>query len=426
MGHDIHERADIVGDIVHQRAETLHITTHELFARSYASAGLDRSDAEIPFRNYNLASGTGEIPEIVSEFCHKPPPSCDNPDCPHVDSIGRFTRTDKSGNHTFYFCSMECLDATKDMAFSVTDSDAGLAILERVRIALSKSKYCEVDPKLVRPLKGQPRRYFNSESMQAITQSLKTVGQVQPGIIRNIPTDPQGHQYELLDGERRWRGVTTAELPFYRAMKIDIDDEAAPFVVSIIANFNRQDHTLLELVDSIVTMHESLRIKINKIADMLGMHHIQVTQLYGLRRLPPEIRDMMDPQITPKSKLLSKTAAIKISTMSGGPKRQIETARKITEEGLTLEGLNRHLIGTGGGSGRVRGPVETRITISQKAKRIAVLAGDLKMLLCSEAGRRAFVGEFDPVDLTTTHERLQTVRVLTNECIDLLPKNIED
>ena len=331
-------------DVVTRRAQALGITPEEVFARAYSDAGKMRSSATSPFREYCRRDRERVIPQIVQDFCTKTLPTCQNPSCPNPKIVARFSRTD-IGGRTEYFCSVGCMDATPQAVSasrqSVSSAIEGREILERVRIAMSNATFAKVPPQRIRPMEGQPRLYFNTERMERLKDSFKAVGQITPGIIRRVPLDDNGCDHELLDGERRWRAAQMSQLSEYRAMLVEIDDQAAPYVVSVIANFNREEHTVLELADAVLKMHEGLKLTMYEISRVLGLSHVnEASKLYGLRRLIPTVRDMLDPNLV-KGHTLSKAAAVQISLRD--PDDQLELAEKMMNRELTLTTLKDHV-----------------------------------------------------------------------------------
>lgn len=201
-------------------------------------------------------------------------------------------------------------------------------ILDRGKRALANSTYeGSVDPRRIRQMPGQPRKVFNEVRLRRLRKSMQESGQIQPITLRAV-FDSQDYDYELVDGERRWRAaleVGEVVLPL-RAMVVEIDDEAAQYVISVLANFNREEHTPLEASDAIVQMHEKLKVPMPAICRMFGKSLLWVAQRYGLRRLVPEVREMLDPELAEEHQL-SITAAIQISAKK--PETQLSTAQRV-------------------------------------------------------------------------------------------------
>ena len=65
----------------------------------------------------------------------------------------------------------------------------------------------------------QPRKFFNEEALNELSQSIKEHGIIQPITVRKI-----GEKFELVAGERRWRAARMAELQFVPCNVIEITD----------------------------------------------------------------------------------------------------------------------------------------------------------------------------------------------------------
>jgi ParB/RepB/Spo0J family partition protein len=308
---------------------------------------------------------------------------------------------------------------------SVPCVSTGREILARVQVAMSNATLIRVNAQLIRTMPGQPRAYFDPVRIQKLAASLNEVGQIMPGIIRRIDDDAEGHEYELLDGERRLRAIIMSNIPTYRALLIDVDDEAAPFVVSSIANFNRENHTLLETSDAVVRMHEGLRMTLSEIADVLGLSHIvEASNLYGLRRLIPEVRDLLDPNIT-KGYLLPKTAAIQIS--QAAPEDQMGLAEKMMNRELTVTGLREHVRTVAASRGRplfarAISPDERRKSVQRRSDAIRRSVNDLNRILNEPDIPHALSG-FTPHILREIQEALSAIQEMAAACEKIIQAN---
>jgi ParB family chromosome partitioning protein len=209
-------------------------------------------------------------------------------------------------------------------------------LLDKGKKALAQAVEIRVLPSCVHPMPGQPRVYFNTDSIMRLAESIRSVGQVYPGIVRKVGND----NYELLDGERRWRAITLVGI-HYRALLVEIDDESVPFLVAAIANFNREGHTALEIADSIKHMYDDIGMPIEEIAKVLGITPHWAYQLLSLRHLHPDVRDMLDP-LRPKEERLPVTAAINIAKTK--PSLQVDLAKRFVEKDVSLNSLRKEVI----------------------------------------------------------------------------------
>ena len=81
----------------------------------------------------------------------------------------------------------------------------------------------------------QPRKFFNEEALNELSQSI-----IEHGIIQPITVRRMGDKFELVAGERRWRAARMAELEFVPCNVIDITDtESAE--LALLENLQRED-----------------------------------------------------------------------------------------------------------------------------------------------------------------------------------------
>lgn len=281
-------------------------------------------------------------------------------------------------------------------------SEEGRLILASIRLAMSNATLEKIAPERIRPMNGQPRTtllknlanpdFPGYKRLEKLAESIKSSGQMMPGIIRRIPRDAEGHDFELCDGERRYQAVLLGGIATYRALVIDIDTAAAQYVVSIISNFNRESHTTLELVDSIVKMHDKLGLTFIEIADAIGIGSANVGNLYNLHKLVPQVRDMLDPMLV-KGKTLPLAAAYKIAQLPSA--YQLSLATKVMSKEIRLGSLGNELVKVARKSGmsvRKIEPRETRRQINDRINLLSTSAGGLKNDLQRSDSVRALGG----------------------------------
>lgn len=204
-------------------------------------------------------------------------------------------------------------------------------LLEKAGQALRTGVVIEAPASDFSPLPDQPRNYFSPESQRRMADSLKgPLGQLQEGIARISPLGVDT-KYQIIDGERRWRGTKTNGMP-YRARIIELDDEAVPYILAAVSNFNRDGHTPTEMVRTIEHFIK-LDMPWTEVARMLG-HSLQwIQKLYTLKDLQPEVWDMLD-QNRVKTQILPTVAAIEIARLPA--RQQHAMALKVLERKLTV------------------------------------------------------------------------------------------
>lgn len=227
--------------------------------------------------------------------------------------------------------------ATADVPFNaVVEQDTSdsnwITLLASARKAIEEGVEIRVDPAKVRRMPDQPRTYFSSDSIARLSVSMKGIGQIVPGIIRRVESsNDDGIEYEILDGERRWRSAIIAGIS-YRALVVRVDNASVPFIIAAVANFNREGHTPTEVSDSIEHMRR-LGIPMEEVAKILGISLNWATQMHILQRLTPEVRDMLDPNQV-KSKILPVTSAIQIA--KADQSLQLSLAKMVMERKMSI------------------------------------------------------------------------------------------
>lgn len=140
----------------------------------------------------------------------------------------------------------------------------------------------ELDPRRVKPFADQPRKRFRG--IAKLAAAIGEVGQVTP--IEVTASDDPEFDAELVDGERRLRACLTGGMSV-RAIFSDTRSENR-YVRSIAANFCRQDHDAVEIMEAVTRLKTAGR-STEEIARIFGKTAAWVSQYASLRRLHPEV-----------------------------------------------------------------------------------------------------------------------------------------
>jgi ParB family transcriptional regulator, chromosome partitioning protein len=141
----------------------------------------------------------------------------------------------------------------------------------------------ELAVELVAPNPDQPRKRFDEEALQALAESVKERGVVQPVLVRPRP----GGTYELVAGERRWRAARLAGLETLPAL-VQQRDDAQSLEVALIENMAREDLNPIEAAHAVAALVEELGLTREEVGRRVGRSRVAVSNLLRLLDLPDE------------------------------------------------------------------------------------------------------------------------------------------
>ena len=154
----------------------------------------------------------------------------------------------------------------------------------------------------IRPNPYQPRKTFNEEALQELSESIKNYGVFQPIIVKKSIKG-----YDLIAGERRLRASKLAGCTTIPAIIKEFTDEQMR-EIALLENLQRENLTPIELAWAYKGIIDSLHIRQEDLADKIGKSRSHVTNTLGLLRLPEEIQNqILDNRISMgHAKILSK------------------------------------------------------------------------------------------------------------------------
>jgi ParB family chromosome partitioning protein len=141
----------------------------------------------------------------------------------------------------------------------------------------------ELHVDLVAPNPGQPRKRFDEEALQALAESVKERGVLQPVLVRPRP----GGSYELVAGERRWRAARLAGLETLPAL-VQQRDDARSLEDALIENMAREDLNPIEAARAVAGLVEELGLTREEVGRRVGRSRVAVSNLLRLLDLPDE------------------------------------------------------------------------------------------------------------------------------------------
>ncbi|OGY69093.1 MAG: hypothetical protein A2586_01140 [Candidatus Harrisonbacteria bacterium RIFOXYD1_FULL_40_9] len=185
--------------------------------------------------------------------------------------------------------------------------------------------------KRIRPSKDQPRKFFDQAALQELAASISEVGQEVPITIYEVNDDPD-HDFEIIDGERRWRACGILGFEEIRAYIDEIKDPRDHFIKSVVSNFGRADHTPMEIAEAVKRIQEAGKT-VQQISRIFAKSLSWVYQYASLLRLHEEVQDMLHPMV-PDTKKLAFSIAILLTNFPHEIQREL--AREIVKNNMSM------------------------------------------------------------------------------------------
>jgi len=149
-----------------------------------------------------------------------------------------------------------------------------------------------VEPDRISASPFQPRRHFDVEKLQELTEAIRVQGIIEPLIVRPVASDLDAQRYELIAGERRLRAARAAGLEVVPVVVREVDDHAA-LEMSLVENLVREDLNAVEEARAFVRLSREFNLSHEEIAARIGKSRPYVTNTMRLLELPIPVVEMI-------------------------------------------------------------------------------------------------------------------------------------
>ena len=139
--------------------------------------------------------------------------------------------------------------------------------------------------------KFQPRKSFNKENLDELTNSIKEQGVIQPIVVR--PSKSSEGKYEIIAGERRWLASQNAGLHDVPVVILDVDDVKS-LEFAIVENVQRQDLNPIEEARGYQSLIDEFNYNQDKLSKFIGKSRSYIANSLRLLSLPNEILLMVE------------------------------------------------------------------------------------------------------------------------------------
>ena len=143
------------------------------------------------------------------------------------------------------------------------------------------------------PNKYQPRKIFNQENLEDLTNSIKERGIIQPIVVRKSTSD--NSKFEIIAGERRWIAAQRAGLHVVPVVLTEADDLKS-LEFAIVENVQRHDLNPLEEAQGYKRLIDDFSYDQEKVSKFIGKSRSYIANTLRLLTLPNEVIKLIENQ----------------------------------------------------------------------------------------------------------------------------------
>ena len=176
---------------------------------------------------------------------------------------------------------------------------------------------------MIEPNREQPRKKFDEDALQELSESIKQYGILQPLLV----SDKKDY-YEIVAGERRWRAAKMAGL---KEVPVVVKEFSTQEIVeiSLIENIQREELNPVEEAMAYKRLIDEFHLKQDEIAERVSKSRTAVTNSMRLLKLDSRVQQMM------VDEMISAGHARAILAISD-PEQQYNAAMKVFDEKLSV------------------------------------------------------------------------------------------
>ncbi len=184
----------------------------------------------------------------------------------------------------------------------------------------------------IKPNDNQPRKYFDDEKIDELSESIKSHGIIQPLVVRR-----KNDIYEIVAGERRWRAARKAELKEVPCIIRDFTDEEN-MLVAIIENMQREDLNPIEEALGLNEMIKTYGLTQEEVSQSVSKSRPYISNSLRLLKLPEKIQNYV---------VTGELSCGHARTLLGvkDDKKQKELCQKAIKEGISVRELEKLVSG---------------------------------------------------------------------------------
>ncbi len=168
---------------------------------------------------------------------------------------------------------------------------SGLSSLLGAEVQKHTDNYKMIPVEFIKPGPWQPRKIFNKDELESLSNSIKKQGIIQPVILK--PNDIIKNQYFIIAGERRWRACQLAKIHEIPAiLRDDIEDEKIA-ELSLVENIQRSELNPIEEAEGYQSLLNNYNYTQEDISKAVGKSRSYIANIVRLLSLSHKAKELL-------------------------------------------------------------------------------------------------------------------------------------
>ena len=163
----------------------------------------------------------------------------------------------------------------------------GLGALIENRIEENQNSVIEVEINQVEPGPGQPRKNFDKEKIDALAESIKEHGIIQPLIVTR-----EENRYYIIAGERRWRAAKAAGFKTIPVIERNATTKEV-LELALVENIQREELNPIEEAEAYAKLLQDYSMTQEQVAAMVGKSRSAIANMLRLLHFSEKVKNLL-------------------------------------------------------------------------------------------------------------------------------------
>lgn len=150
----------------------------------------------------------------------------------------------------------------------------------------------EIQIDLISPNKQQPRKMFNEDALEELSESIKEHGIIEPLVVSKKKDSNEKEYYQIVAGERRWRAAKLAGIKKVPVVIKEYTDHQI-LEIALIENIQREDLNPIEEAQAYSSLVKELSLTQDQLAERVSKSRTAITNSMRLLKLSKKVQQMV-------------------------------------------------------------------------------------------------------------------------------------